>query len=261
MKRIALGLEYVGTGYRGWQRQSSGRTVQGCVESALGKVADHAVAVVCAGRTDTGVHATGQVIHFDSTVQRLPDNWVRGANAHLPPDIRVLWAQPVEAGFHARFSALRRHYRYIILNRPEPSALMQDRACSERLPLDVTRMQAGADYLLGEHDFSSLRAAACQARSPVRTLHRLTVTRAGQWVYIDVIANAFLHHMVRCIAGMLIAVGRGEQAPEWIAAVLAAKDRTLGGVNAPAGGLYLAQVSYAVRFAIPAPPWLPACGE
>ena len=261
MNRIALGVEYAGTAYFGWQRQAAGPTVQGSVEQALSRVADHPVTVVCAGRTDTGVHATGQVVHFDSPAVRLPENWVRGANAQLPADIRVQWARQVDAAFHARFSARRRHYRYIILNRPEPTALLHDRVCHERLPLDVPRMQAGAGHLLGEHDFTSLRAAACQARSPVRTVQRLEVARAGNWIYLDVTANAFLHHMVRCIAGMLIAVGRGEQEPQWVAQVLAARDRTLGGVNAPACGLYLARVEYPPEFGIPGPCWLPACGE
>ncbi len=259
MGRFALGLEYTGTRYCGWQRQQSGQTVQGCVEDALSRVANQPVSVVCAGRTDTGVHATGQVAHFDSSAQRSAENWVRGANVHLPADIRVQWAQPVDPAFHARFSARRRSYRYIILNRAEPTALLHDRVCHERLPLDVQRMRAAASFLLGEHDFTSLRAAACQAKSPVRTLYRLDITVAGQWIYLDVEANAFLHHMVRCIAGMLIAVGRGEQQPEWISEVLAARDRSRGGVNASAGGLYLVRVAYEPRFEIPLPLWLPSC--
>jgi tRNA pseudouridine38-40 synthase len=253
--RTALGIEYDGAAFLGWQHQEDGRTVQDCVEQALSRVANERISVVCAGRTDTGVHATGQVIHFDSTAARTPDNWVRGANANLPGDIRVQWATGVEAEFHARFSARRRHYRYIILNRPSAPALLRNRVCWERLPLRVEPMQSAARYLLGEHDFTSFRAAACQAKSPVRTIYRLDVTRAGHCLYIDVIANAFLHHMVRCIAGVLIAVGRGEQAPGWVTQLLAARDRTVGGVNAPADGLYLVNVLYEDRF------WIPALGR
>lgn len=255
--RTALGIEYDGAAFCGWQRQTSGRTVQGCVEQALSRVANQPVSVVCAGRTDTGVHATGQVIHFDSSAARLPENWVRGANANLPGDIRIQWACDVADAFHARFAARRRHYRYIILNAPSAPALLRDRVCWERLPLHVERMQQAARYLLGEHDFTSFRAAACQAKSPTRTIHRLDVTRAGRCIYIDVVANAFLHHMVRCIAGVLIAVGRGEQAPGWTAELLAARDRTAGGINAPAAGLYLVGVVYEAHFGLPASGWLP----
>lgn len=255
--RTALGIEYDGADFIGWQRQLDGRTVQGCVEQALSSVANEDVSVVCAGRTDTGVHATGQVIHFESAAVRAPDNWVRGANSNLPGDIRVQWAAEVDADFHARFSARRRHYRYVILNSPAATALLRNRVCQERLPLHVERMQVAARHLLGEHDFTSFRASACQAKSPVRMIYRLDVTRAGLCVYIDVVANAFLHHMVRGIAGVLIAVGRGDQAPGWAAQLLAARDRTAGGVNAPADGLYLVRVVYDGHLQIPATGWLP----
>lgn len=255
--RIALGIEYDGGAFLGWQRQDSGRTVQGCLEQALSRVANQATGVVCAGRTDTGVHATGQVIHFDSDAPRSCDNWVRGTNSRLPPDIRVQWAREVEADFHARFAARRRHYRYIILNAPAAPALLRSRVCWERLPLHVEPMQLAARHLLGQHDFSSFRAAACQAKSPQRTIYRLDVVRDGHCVYVDVVANAFLHHMVRTIAGVLIAVGRGEQAPGWTAQLLAARDRTAGGVNAPAAGLYLVGVVYDERYRLPACGWLP----
>jgi len=255
--RIALGIEYDGTAFLGWQSQNDGRTVQGCVEQAISSVADEAIRVVCAGRTDTGVHATGQVIHFDSSARRGTDNWVRGANSNLPADIRIQWAAELDDEFHARYTARRRHYRYVILDRPSAPALLRSRVCWERLPLHVERMQLAARHLLGTHDFTSFRAAACQAKSPVRTIYRLDVARSGHCVYIDVVANAFLHHMVRCIAGVLIAVGRGEQTPEWVAQLLAARDRTAGGVNAPAGGLYLVNVVYLDRFKLPAAGWLP----
>ncbi len=258
--RIALGVEYDGADFLGWQRQASGRTVQGCMEQAVARVADHAVNVVCAGRTDTGVHATAQVVHFDTGAERNPSNWLRGINSHLPADIRVQWARQGRDDFHARFSARRRHYRYVIHNAAVPSALLRQRACQERLPLDVDLMRTAAQQLLGEHDFSSFRAAACQAKSPVRTVYLLDVSRSCDWIYIDVAANAFLHHMVRCIAGMLISVGRGEQPATWLQAVLAARDRTQAGVNAPPGGLYLAGVRYGDEHAIPRSGWLPVYG-
>jgi tRNA pseudouridine38-40 synthase len=258
--RIALGVEYDGAGFLGWQRQSEGRTVQGCMETAVSQVADHTVNVVCAGRTDTGVHATAQVVHFDTDAIRQPGNWVRGSNSHLPADIRILWAMQTTDEFHARFSARRRHYRYVIHNGATPGALLRQRVCQERLPLDEGLMRVAAGFLLGEHDFTSFRAAACQAKSPVRTIYRLDLTRSGEWIYIDIVANAFLHHMVRCIAGMLISVGRGEQPPGWLEAVLDARDRTQAGVNAPPGGLYLVAVEYEQSFTLPRSGWLPVYG-
>lgn len=258
--RIALGIEYDGAGFVGWQRQRHGRTVQGCVEKAVARVADHSVQVVCAGRTDTGVHATAQVVHFDTDAMRKPANWVRGVNSHLPADVRIQWAMQAADDFHARFSARRRHYRYVIHNDTVPSALMRQRVCQEQQPLDDKLMRAAAQHLVGEHDFTSFRAAACQARSPVRTVYRLDLSRSGQWVYIDIVANAFLHHMVRCIVGMLISVGRKEQSPDWMQEVLDARDRTRAGVNAPPGGLYLAGVEYAGEFMPPRAGWLPVYG-
>jgi tRNA pseudouridine38-40 synthase len=217
--RIALGVEYDGSGCSGWQRQAHGRTVQGTVESALSRVADSPVEVICAGRTDTGVHATAQVIHFDSIAARNAGNWIRGANSHLPDDVCIRWALPVPDDFHARFSARRRHYRYVICNGLPALALLKQLAC-----------------------------------------HRLVISRSGDWLYIDVEANAFLHHMVRCIAGMLISIGRGEHPPEWMGEVIEARDRTLAGVNAPAAGLYLAAVQYDSDYGIPAAGWLPSYG-
>lgn len=258
--RIALGIEYDGSAYFGWQRQAEGATVQACVEHAISVVANHATRVVCAGRTDTGVHATCQVIHFDTTAMRSDSNWVKGVNANLPHDIRVQWAMPVDEQFHARFSARRRHYRYVILNRPVASAVLQRRVCHESRPLDHNSMQKAALALLGEHDFTAFRAVACQAKSPRREIYRLDVTRSGNCIYIDVEANAFLHHMVRCIAGVLLAIGRGEQPVGWTVDVLASRDRTLSGVNAPPGGLYLVNVSYEPAFSLPGEPYLPVFG-
>lgn len=249
--RIALGIEYDGTGFFGWQRQSEGRTVQSCVEAALSEVADHQVKVVCAGRTDTGVHATGQVVHLDTTAVRAMEGWKRGGNAHLPADVRVQWAHPVDDSFHARFGATERSYRYVIHNHPVRSALLRNRVGWEYLPLDESRMITASRHLPGEHDFTSFRAVACQAHSPLRTIYHLELARRGDFIYLDIKANAFLHHMVRCIAGVLIAVGRGEQAPAWVAEVLAAKDRSLSGVNAPPAGLYLVAVRYPDEFRLP----------
>ena len=256
--RIALGIEYDGTGFYGWQRQAEGRTVQTCVEAALSKVADHQVHVVCAGRTDTGVHASGQVIHFDSKVVRAMNGWIRGTNAHLPPDVRVQWSHPVDDTFHARFGATRRYYRYIIHNHPVRSALLRNRVGWEYQHLDESSMLPAARYLLGEHDFTSFRAVACQAHSPVRTIYQLELRRSGNFIYLDIKANAFLHHMVRCIAGVLITVGRGEQVPGWVGEVLAAKDRRLSGVNGPPAGLYLVAVNYPEQFGLPAASRLPS---
>jgi tRNA pseudouridine38-40 synthase len=256
--RIALGIEYDGTGFYGWQRQPEGRTVQTCVEAALSEVADRQVQVVCAGRTDTGVHASGQVIHFDSEAVRAMNGWIRGTNAHLPPDVRVQWSCPVETAFHARFSATRRYYRYIIHNHPVRSALLRNRVGWEYQHLDESSMLTAARHLLGEHDFTSFRAVACQAHSPVRTIYHLELSRSGNFIYLDIKANAFLHHMVRCIAGVLITVGRGEKTSGWVEEVLAAKDRRLSGVNAPPAGLYLVAVRYPDKFRLPSEPRLPA---
>ncbi len=248
--RIACAVEYDGAAYRGWQRQDNAPSVQACVEQALSQVAAHSISVGCAGRTDAGVYATWQIVHFDTDAERAERAWLLGGNANLPRDIRLIHAQPVDAAFHARFSARARSYRYVILNREVPSALLRTRATWERRPLDAARMQQAATHLLGEHDFSSFSAVACQAKSPVRTVHRLQVTRSGDLIYLDVEANTFLHHMVRNIAGVLIAVGCGDRPPDWVAQVLARRDRTRGGVTAPAAGLYLVGVKYPDEFAM-----------
>lgn len=253
--RIALGIEYDGRGFSGWQTQRHGvRTVQRVVESAVAAVAAEPAALVCAGRTDAGVHGIGQVVHFDTTAERTPRNWLLGINANLPDDVNVTWAQPVADAFHARFCATGRAYRYLILNRTPRSSLLAGRATWVHRPLDAESMHAAGQALLGTHDFSSYRALACQAKSPVRELRQLTVRRHADLIELNLSANAFLHHMVRNIAGVLLAIGRGDRPVTWAAEVLELRDRALGGVTAPPDGLYFARVDYPAEFAIPAPP-------
>jgi len=251
MSRIALGIEYDGSAFSGWQSQAHAASVQSAVEAALGSVADHPVEVVAAGRTDAGVHAAMQVVHFDSAVIRTQRSWVLGANSGLPPQITVLWAREVPEGFHARYAALARSYRYYILNRPVRPALGSQYVSWVRRPLDHGLMHEAAQLLLGEHDFSSFRAAECQSRTPMRRLYSIEVQRQGEVVVVAVTANAFLHHMVRNIAGVLIAVGSGDEPAQWVAQVLAARDRTRGGVTAPPNGLYLSGVRYAPALGLP----------
>ncbi|MBM5812012.1 MAG: tRNA pseudouridine(38-40) synthase TruA [Gammaproteobacteria bacterium] len=242
--RIAVGIEYEGSRYAGWQAQPGLLTIQGEIERALARIADHPVAVVCAGRTDAGVHASGQVAHFDTSALRPPHGWVLGANSHLPAAIALRWATPIESGFHARYSALARSYRYLIVQGRTRPALLHGRVCHLRATLDAERMQAAGRHLIGEHDFSAFRGADCQSRSPIRRVDEIRVVATGPFVVIEVTANAFLHHMVRNISGTLIAVGSGERPPEWVAEVLATRDRRAAGVTAPAAGLYLVSVRY-----------------
>lgn len=251
MSRIALGIEYDGSVFSGWQAQVHAPSVQSAVEGALTQVADHPVAVVAAGRTDAGVHAAMQVVHFDTSAVRTERNWMLGANCGLPRQVSVLWAREVPEAFHARYGALARSYRYFIFNREPRPALLSQRASWVRDALDHERMQSAAQHLLGEHDFSSFRAAECQAHSPLRNLHAIEVTRCGEFVTITVTANAFLHHMVRNIAGVLITIGRGDRPVEWMEEVLAARDRRRGGVTAPPQGLYLTAVRYATALQLP----------
>ncbi|HLY52631.1 MAG TPA: tRNA pseudouridine(38-40) synthase TruA [Steroidobacteraceae bacterium] len=253
MARIAVGVEYDGSAFAGWQSQRSLRTVQQVLARALGAVAAEAVSVVGAGRTDAGVHARGQVAHFDTQARRAPRSWVLGANSELPPDLSVTWALPVPGHFHARYCAEARSYRYLILNRSARSALADRRAAWVARPLDAERMAQAATALLGEHDFSAFRSSECQAKSPVRRLERLAVVRRGDWIQIEAAANAFLHHMVRNIAGLLIAVGKGDRPPTWARTVLEGRDRTRAAATAPAEGLYLWEVRYAQAFGLPAP--------
>jgi tRNA pseudouridine38-40 synthase len=252
--RIAVGVEYDGAAFAGWQAQAALRTVQQVTEQALGRIAAEPVALVCAGRTDAGVHAHGQVAHFDTHAQRTTRSWVLGANSELPADVSVSWALPVPAHFHARYSACARTYRYLILNRLARPALLARRAAWIHRPLDHERMGEAALALHGEHDFSAFRSSECQARSPVRRVQRLTVERQGEWVIIEATANAFLHHMMRNIAGLLIAIGRQEAPPAWAGEVLAGRDRTKNAATAPAAGLYLVSVRYPAAFALPVRP-------
>jgi tRNA pseudouridine38-40 synthase len=249
--RIALGVEYDGTAYVGWQRQKSGVGVQECLEEAVGRVADDPVEAVCAGRTDAGVHAAGQVVHFDTGADRSARGWLLGINSNLPDDVNVTWARTVNDDFHARYSALSRSYRYLVLNRLARSALFRRRAWWVHEPLDEKAMAAGGALLVGEHDFSAFRATGCQSRTPVRELRELTVTRRGHWIAIDITANAFVQHMVRNIAGTLVSIGRGDQAPDWAAQVLAGRDRAAGGATAPPHGLTLMRVRYPAALGIP----------
>jgi tRNA pseudouridine38-40 synthase len=249
--RIALGIEYDGTAYNGWQRQRTGDGVQERVESALTEVANEAIDVCCAGRTDTGVHASGQVVHFDTNSKRSDRSWILGANTNLPDDIAVTWAQPVADEFHARFSATARRYRYVIRNCLVRSALDRHRAWWVYQPLDAGRMHTAAQSLLGKHDFSAFRAAGCQASTPVREITSISVTRSGEKLVLDITANAFLQHMVRNITGTLVAIGNGDESVESLSVVLASKDRKKGGVAAPPHGLTLIEVAYPDDFELP----------
>ncbi|MEW5249064.1 tRNA pseudouridine(38-40) synthase TruA [Microbulbifer discodermiae] len=252
VRRYALGVEYCGARLHGFQKQrSASRTVQAFLEQALSSIAAMPTAVVCAGRTDAGVHATNQVVHFDTSAQRPLRAWVQGVNTLLPDEVRVGWAAEVAPQFHARFSATARSYRYLIHSAPVRSALSSAEVTWTRHPLDLGAMRRGAAHLLGCHDFTSFRASQCQARNPVREITRLDIAQLGPLIVLEIRANAFLHHMVRNISGALMSVGRRERAPEWIAEVLAARDRTRAGVTAPPFGLYLVEVEYPEEFPLP----------
>jgi len=250
--RIALGVEYKGSRYRGWQRQASGvATVQEELEKALSRVADSPVNLLCAGRTDAGVHACGQVVHFDTQAERTMKAWVMGANINLPHDISVTWAKVMPAHFHARFKAIARRYRYVIYNDQIRPAHLGEEITWNHRPLDVERMRQAAQYLVGEHDFSAFRAGQCQAKSPIKKMHHLRVTQHGKMIVLDLRANAFLHHMVRNIAGVLMTIGAGERPVEWMNEVLESRIRRSGGVTAHPFGLYLVQVEYHDEFELP----------
>jgi tRNA pseudouridine38-40 synthase len=258
MKRIALGIEYNGSLFNGYQLQSAGtRTVQGELERALSKVANEPVRLTCAGRTDTGVHATGQVVHFDTTVQRELKAWMLGGNTNLPRDISIHWVRQVSDEFSARFSAISRSYRYILFNRKVRSAVFQHNVSWSFEPLDATMMNAAAQLLIGEHDFSAFRSSQCQARHAVREMQAISVKREADYVILDIRANAFLHHMVRNIMGTLMVIGRGEQPVTWMQELLQAQDRKKAGMTAQAAGLYLINVEYPKEHGLPDSGWLP----
>ncbi len=258
-QRVALCLEYDGSAFSGWQaqRQPARHTVQESLEGALAMIAGSPVTTVCAGRTDAGVHASAQVVHFDTSSLRPERAWVSGGNSLLPHGIAIQWAREVSNGFHARFSARSRRYRYLILNRSRRSALMGNRTALERRPLDVEKMDLAARVLPGEHDFSAFRGAGCQSRTPMRRVEQVSIRRAGDLVCVDIRANAFLLHMVRNIVGSLLRVGRGEESPEWIASLLHQRDRRLAGSTAPPQGLFLVGVDYDVGWGLPALPPAP----
>ncbi len=248
--RIALGVEYDGSQYHGWQAQTGLRTVQLVLEQALAKVADQEIGIVCAGRTDTGVHATNQIIHFDCEKERTIRSWIHGANSFLPKDVCVKWGREMPEDFHARYSALSRRYRYIIYNSPIRPALMRSSVTWQYRQLDHRAMQEAGQHLIGENDYTSFRSVECQSKTPMRNVHHLQVQRNGDLVMIDITANAFLHHMVRNIAGVLIAVGSGKRPIPWVNEVLQAKDRRLGAETAPPYGLYLVAVTYPKEFGV-----------
>ncbi|MDD5579010.1 MAG: tRNA pseudouridine(38-40) synthase TruA [Methylobacter sp.] len=250
MTRIILGVEYDGSGYSGWQWQADQRTVQQVLERALSKVADQPVIVICAGRTDAGVHAFEQVVHFDVNVKRDLHSWMLGGNSNLPEDIRIIWVKEAVSDFHARYSAIARFYRYITLNRPVKSALLRKQATWCYAPLDAGKMHQAGQYLIGNHDFSSFRAQGCQSKSPCRIMYFIDVYRDGEKVIMDISANAFLHHMVRNIAGVLMDIGAGKQPVDWARQLLEVKCRELGGVTAPPHGLYLGAVYYPEQYGI-----------
>ncbi|WP_369828893.1 tRNA pseudouridine(38-40) synthase TruA [Herbaspirillum sp. meg3] len=273
LHRIVLGIQYDGNSWQGWQTQPHGLTVQDKLEAALKQFTLVDIDTTCAGRTDSGVHALEQVVHFDTTIARDKSSWVRGVNAFLPSSIAVRWAIALQAddgegnalneredGFHARFSATARTYHYMLYNHPVRSPLLAGKAGWTFRPLDVDLMQQAANHLVGEHDFSTFRAVECQAKSPVRTMESLQIRRHGDMIVFTLKANAFLHHMVRNIVGSLIFVGNGRQPPEWIAQILAQQDRSLAAPTFMPDGLYLAKVDYPARWSLPqeeaAWPWL-----
>jgi tRNA pseudouridine38-40 synthase len=251
-RRIAVGIEYDGGSYRGWQVQSAAASVQSTLEAALSRIADEPIGLICGGRTDAGVHARGQVAHFDTQAVRTAHAWLLGANTYLPDDISLRWVRAVPDHFNARYSAVARTYRYLILNRSARSALAAGRALLVHQPLDVVAMDQGGRWLIGEHDFSAFRSSECQSHSTVRQVRAVAVRRSGDWVSIEVSANAFLHHMVRNIVGLLLAIGMGRVPPDRARIQLQSRSRGQGEATAAALGLYLWQVEYPPEFGLPA---------
>lgn len=250
--RIAIGIEYQGGNYCGWQSQKGLPSIQATLESALSKVANHPIKLFCAGRTDIGVHALGQVAHFDTTsLSRRIEAWVLGCNTYLPPEIKIRWAQQVSEDFHARFSATARHYRYIIYNSRVPSGLFNQLVACHQYPLQENLMQEAANFLLGERDFSSFRGSGCQSRTAMRNIEFIRIQRLDNIITIDIKANAFLLHMVRNIVGVLLEVGSGRKDPHWAEEVLLARDRRAAANTAPAEGLYLLSVDYPEKYGLP----------
>jgi tRNA pseudouridine38-40 synthase len=259
--RIALGIAYDGAPFAGWQSQPARNTVQDRVEAAAGAIAGAPVRLTAAGRTDAGVHATGQVAHFDVDVERPASAWVRGTNSGLPAAVAVQWALAVDDAFHARYSATSRTYAYLLYNHAVRPSVLAGKVGWFHLPLAVEPMRAAARALVGEHDFSAFRSAECQAKHPVRQLHSATVERHGDYLLIEIAANAFLHHMVRNIVGCLVHVGKGTAPPEWVAEVLAGRDRARAAPTFGPEGLYLTRVTYPEQWNLPAfPPMLPVLG-
>ncbi|MDF1587937.1 MAG: tRNA pseudouridine(38-40) synthase TruA [Gammaproteobacteria bacterium] len=249
--RVALGVEYDGTQFSGWQVQPHQRTVQGCLEQAISIVANHATSTTAAGRTDSGVHAIQQVVHFDTNAQRAERNWILGINANLPEDINVTWAKPVDDDFSARFSASRRSYRYLIFNRVGRSAIHHNRMWWVFRHLDEVKMQQAAQLLIGHHDFSAFRAQECQAKSAIKTLEKIQVTRHDNCIAVDVVGKSFLHHMVRNIVGVLVPVGEGKKPVSWAQSVLESRDRSQGGITSPPQGLFFVKADYPEQYQLP----------
>jgi tRNA pseudouridine38-40 synthase len=249
--RMALGIEYSGENYCGWQKQKHSPSVQQPLEQILSQIAAQPINVFCAGRTDTGVNATGQVVHFDMQGTRPYTAWLRGANSQLPKDISIVWAKQVDSAFHARFSALSRTYRYIIQNSEAPTATLNGKVTWHRRPLNHDLMQQGANHLVGKHDFSSFRASSCQANTAVRTIESINISRMNQLIFIDIKANAFLHHMVRNIVGCLLLVAEGRRPPHFVKDLLAKKDRQQAPDTSKPGGLYLVDAGYPDEFQLP----------
>lgn len=252
--RYAGCTEYCGASYHGWQRQKHSPSVQEEIEKAIKKVADDDIHIVTAGRTDTGVHGIGQVFHFDCANQRQPFQWIRGVNTYLPDDITISWMYPVSDKFHARFLALSRSYRYVILNRDVAPSYLHGRVTWHRPKLDLDLMQQAVSHLLGEHDFTGFRASGCQNKNPIKTVTSLEINQSGKWIWLDITANGFLQHMVRNIVGSLLVIGEGLQSPDWMRDILNSKDRTQGGMTAPSHGLYFVRVQYNPKFNLPEPP-------